>query len=132
MKLNHDLVRSLLLFIEDCEGSSRGDVKLLEFTRQHEISKGELSYVVRRLEEADFIGATFLCASDEEYCLSIDFITWKGHEYLGNIHDPEVWEFAKSVTSQFTSVSLEVLGEVAKSHILKRLRCEPKKRIEKK
>lgn len=122
MKLNHDSVRSLLLFVEEKEtNSSRTENELLEFAKQREISKEELIYIIQRLKEAGFINASIQYASNKVYWFSISSITWDGHEYLDNIRDPKIWKNTKTVTSKLASVSLSIMGEVARNQIMKLL-----------
>ncbi len=125
MKLNHDNVRSLLLFVESKEeNSSRSEAELMEFATQNEISKNELIYIIQRLTDAEFITSSIQYASNQVYWFSINTITWDGHSYLDNIRDPKVWKNAKSVASKIASVSLPIMGEIAKVQLMKLLGIE--------
>ena len=125
MKLNHDNVRSLLLFMEEKVGtSSRSESELLAFAEEKEISKDELIYIIQKLTEADYISSTIQYASNKVYWFSVNSITWNGHEYLDNIRDPKVWSVTKTVASKVASVSLPIMGEIAKTQLLKILGIE--------
>ncbi len=119
MKLNHDNVRSLLLFLEKKEGNSaRSESELMEFATHNEITKDELLYIIQKLTEAEFITSSIQYASTKVYWFSINTITWNGHEYLDNIRDPKVWKTTKTVASKVASVSLPIMGEIAKVQLM--------------
>lgn len=125
IKLNHDNVRSLLLFLEEAENnSSRKEDELISFASQNHISKDELIYIIQKLKEAGYIKANITYASSKVYWFSVDSITWNGHEYLENIRDPKIWKYVKKSTSKLASVSLSVIGSLAKDTIIKVLSGE--------
>lgn len=120
MKLNHDHVRSLLLFVEESkDNSSRSQAELETFSEQKGITKDEVIYIINRLEEAGFIKSNIQYASSKVYRYSINAITWTGHEYLDNIRDPKIWKLAKRTASKLSGVSLSVMGAIAKETLLK-------------
>lgn len=122
MKLNHDNVRSLLLFVEESPtDSSRNEAELSAFAEENGISKDELIYMIERLKEADYIDADITYASNSVFWYGIKTITWKGHEYLDNIRDPKVWKYVKNAASKVSGASLTVLGALAKDTIAKAL-----------
>ena len=125
MKLNHDHVRSLLLFVEESkDNSSRSQSELETFSEQKDIAKDEVIYIINRLEEAGFIKSNIQYASSKVYRYSINAITWTGHEYLDNIRDPKIWKLVKKTTSKLSGVSLSVMGVLAKDALLKVLSGE--------
>lgn len=114
MRLNHDNVRSLLLFIEDSEnGSSRSQAELSDFSEKKDIPEEEIIYMIERLKEANFIDAQVVYASDQVYWFSVSSITWKGHEYIDTIRDSRVWTESKRKASEMTSVSLATMAQIA-------------------
>lgn len=122
MKLNHEIVRNLLLFIEDSQNSSeRTEQELVEFAKDQLISKNELIYTIQKLVEADYIKANIQYASNKVYWFSVSSITWSGHEFLDTIRDPKIWRDTKEKTSKLASVSLNILSEVASSLLVKTL-----------
>ena len=80
MRLNHEFVRSLLLYVEENpENSSRTEGELLEFAKKHSISKDNLIYTIQRLDEAGYIKSSIQYASNKVYWFAISSITWSGH-----------------------------------------------------
>lgn len=119
IKLNHDYVRSILLFVEESETNSfRSQKELLDFSKENNISKDELIYILQKLQEAEFINASFISGGNKIYMFEVKTITWKGHEYLDNIRDGRIWKMVKSSTSALASVSLSIMGELAKNKII--------------
>lgn len=44
-------------------------------------------------------------------------ITWKGHEFIDSIRDPEIWRKTKEGASKVGSWSLKLLGDMASGFI---------------
>lgn len=125
MKLNHDNIRSLLLFIEKSENnSSRNESELLNFSEENEISKNELIYMIQRLTEADLIKSNIKYASNDVFWFNISAITWDGHKYIDNIRDPKIWRDSKNIASKLTSVSIDVMSSIAANIIVKTLNLD--------
>lgn len=122
MKLNHEFVRSLLLYVENNpEESSRTEGELVAFGENHSLTRDEVVYTVKKLKEAGYITAMILEADQGTYAFSINSITWSGHEFLDTIRDPKIWRDTKEKTSKLASVSLNILSEVASSIVVKTL-----------
>lgn len=120
MKLNQDCVRELMLELEDIlefdNGISYEKVEELKITSDYPYET--IIYTIKKLNEAGYIKAKFFYADNSLYNLSIDDITWEGHKFLDNIRDNFVWKKTKSITSKFSSVSFNVISEVASNVIL--------------
>lgn len=122
MKLDHDVVRNLLLKIEseaDETGLSTNAQKQLAIDL--EISESLLGYTINRVNEANLITGKALFASNSFYSFSPIQLTFKGHEYLDNIRAPKVWKQSKSVAEKIGSVSLNIMSNIASDIILKTL-----------
>ncbi len=122
MKLDHDVVRNLLLKIEseaDETGLSTNAQKQIAIDL--EISESLLGYTINRVNEANLITGKALFASNSFYSFSPIQLTFKGHEYLDNIRAPKVWKQSKSVAEKIGSVSLNVMSNIASDIILKTL-----------
>lgn len=118
MKLNHDLVRLSLLYIEEYafyrkSVSSDDMIKTKDFANY---TKDEIVYTLDKLIEAGYIKGV-IKKSDMDFnpklIAIISSITWQGHEYLDNIRDDIVWNKTKKAFSKFTSVSLSVANKIA-------------------
>lgn len=122
MKLDHDLVRTLLLAIEATDDPTGMDPQeAAVFMKETDISKNVLAYHIARLKEADFITGRVVWASDEPAVLIPGNLTYKGHEYLDNVRAPEVWRQTKATAKKVGSVSLEIMSQIGASIILKTL-----------
>lgn len=114
MKLNHDLVRSLLLSIEssdDPNGFSPREVN--EFIENNDFSENDIGYAVNKLNEAGFITGKATISGDNYYIIYPGNLTYDGHEFLDNIRDDGVWKDTKEIASKFSSVSASFLSKIA-------------------
>lgn len=105
MKLNHDCVRDLLLYIEDNLQYGSSLCALNVILKPHE--NNDIIYSAVKLSEANFIEATKInYISDSIPVIHIHSLTWDGHKFLDNFRDDQVWLTTKEVTSKSSSVSL--------------------------
>lgn len=115
MKLNHDCVRDVLIWVEDNVplGRPRYTDDMIEDLNT-KWSQEDLIYSVIQLNEAGLLDGG---ASQNGSGISLGHIqklTWKGHEYLDNIRDDKVWKKTKeTVFSKIGSASLSVFSSVA-------------------
>ncbi|API72632.1 MULTISPECIES: DUF2513 domain-containing protein [Leuconostoc] len=121
MKLNHDLVRLLLLDIENSDspyGFSTSEIN--NFREKHGFSKNEIGYTVAKLNEAGFItGNNHQADNDPFFIIMPGNLTYAGHEYLDNIRDNKIWRETKKQVSNVSSVSLNIISQVAAALISK-------------
>lgn len=127
MRLNHDYVRSILIFIEkelDYQNTkiptyhreiSDGD--LVTNAKFSKYDKQELVYAFELLLKEHFIE----CA-DNPYFVDgnlmtarIIGLTWKGHELLDNVRNDTVWNAVKKKAGKFSGFSLSALANSAKA-----------------
>lgn len=87
MKLNHDLVRLLLLEIEDKTGPYDSlevpEISIAGYTED------EVFYTAERLLEAGYIKAQ-LEPTQISHSRCIYSLTWEGHKYLDIVRDKDV------------------------------------------
>lgn len=118
MKLNHELERKMMLYIESSEKyDPSGEV--LEKLRLDGYQDMEIAYAASKLNEGHLI----------EFAPSIDpqgyvnafqtgNLTYEGHSILDNIRDDSVWSKAKEkIGAIFSSVSLSIVAGVAENYI---------------
>nr|DAF01605.1 MAG TPA: Flagellin, PadR, transcription factor, DNA.8A [Caudoviricetes sp.] len=122
MKLNHDCVRSLLLYLEDDLTINSlidlSDVELNGF------SDDEILYVGIKLAEASFITASIReHRMGDSPSVLVSQITWAGHKFLDTIRDDTVWGHTKGLLSKFTSTSITFVSNIA-SQVLTNLVTE--------
>jgi hypothetical protein len=125
MKLNHDYVRDILLFIEnnlDYEDSPPTHHKeifygiLLADKYFTEYDRQELTYALELLIKEQFIEC-----SENPYFVkgnlmtaNIIGLTWSGHELLDNIRNDTIWNAVKKKASKLGNFSISVLSASAK------------------
>ncbi len=105
MKRDMDLVRSILLEVEEKPPSDHGwvDIKVEGYTPE------EIWYHVKILDEAGLIKAHDLSSfrSDE---WKPERLTWEGHEFLESSRDKNRWEKAKKIMAdKVGGVSYELI-----------------------
>ena len=115
MKLDHDCVRDLLLYLED-NLKYRGKIVINNLDLSP-YTKDELMYCADRLIEANYINANIGWNIDCCHIISVDSISYQGHQFLDTIRDKNIWDETKSKASKFASISLPILQELASSFI---------------
>lgn len=110
MKLNHDCVRALLIFLEEnleVKGNGTPDcLKLGHITDEGDLAnylEEDIYYAASKLVEAKFIIPVNKDVSPK--FLMIKEISWNGHDYLDSIRDSKVWSEVKDKTKGFSSVA---------------------------
>ena len=109
MKLDHDVVRGLLLRIE----------------REHDLPDWQLPigdkddysrfYAATKLVEAGFIKAERVPGTepDEEYWV-ITELTKHGHDFVDTVRDPAIWNKTKAVAKKTGAATLDAMFTIGK------------------
>jgi hypothetical protein len=121
MKRDMDLIREILLHIEsDSQYDGTRWVtpgapsELVESDR----TMDELNYHLELLIEAGFLtGESHLGQGSP----MINKLTWKGHEFLDDVRDNEIWGKTKERFKGLPSVAINIVAELAKAEIKKKL-----------
>ena len=128
MKLNYELIRNLLLAAEDQENnSSLSQKELDDFIEKFDYTFDELTYHLKRLEEADYVNITIGNASNQVYVYVLNYITWNGHQFLDTIRSDKVWVTSKKVAddlkvksiSAFTQIAFQVASNLITTYLSK-------------
>ena len=128
MKLNYELIRNLLLVAEDQENnSSLSQKELDEFIEKFDYTFDELTYHLKRLEEADYVNITIGNSSNQVYVYVLNYITWNGHQFLDTIRSDKVWVTSKKVAddlkvksiSAFTQIAFQVASNLITTYLSK-------------
>lgn len=108
MKRDMDLIRELLIYIEDhSDGLPLYDLQLEE----HGIV--EVAYHSRLLYEANLVSSYDQQeAEDEIIFFSVGPLTWDGHEFLEKIRQETIWNKTKEVV---TKKGLPMLFDIIKN-----------------
>jgi hypothetical protein len=114
MQRDMDYVRDLLLKIEgasaDIDSSDLLDAK----ATKDEVDK--LNYhLVLLIDEAGFAKGIDAHSMQGKHWLSVS-LTWKGHEFLDTIRDPDIWRETKAGAKKVGSSAVEFLWELAKGY----------------
>ena len=113
MKLDYDLIREILVVIEDISDGS------VNFTTdgiwkdyfQNRCQTEVFRYHVKYLRDCGFIEPS----NNSGYIIDI---TPYGREYLDNIRDDTIWEKTKEKVKPLGNVTLDVISEIAKSLVM--------------
>ncbi len=119
MKLNQDLVRLLLLQIEDKTGPYEplelSDISIKDYSYE------EILYTTERLLEAGYIKAR-LKTTDLHRNQVIYSLTWDGHKFLDTVRDNVVWRRTNDIVKKLSSVSLSLILHIGEQVILDMVR----------
>lgn len=112
MKLNHECVRDLLLYIE--ENLSFGEELQVNCLKLKNYSIEELLYTSQKLEEAEYIKCSNSFYADDDYpVILVTSISYKGHQFLDTVRDNQVWSKTKGILGFLKSASIEITSETA-------------------
>lgn len=122
MRLNHDYIRDILLFIEselEYENNKHQELRhgdLLKHKMFSKYNKPELTYALELLIKEGYIN----CSEEPVFyhgnlmSAYITGLTWKGHELLDNVRNDTVWNAVKQKSMKFGKFSLSTLAACAK------------------
>ncbi|MBA1352665.1 DUF2513 domain-containing protein [Staphylococcus cohnii] len=117
MELNHDLIRDILLTIEELDytvnGTNKDDFENHE--RLSEYASKQILYTLKRLSDAGYINVTFGKGEAFFAFYNVNSMTFEGHQLLDDIRDEKVWRETKEKASKLSSVSIPVLQQLASS-----------------
>ena len=113
MKLNLDCMREILLTMESAD--------YMEDIRQEELieklsdkfTENDVNYSVLKLSEAGFIEASFSHFDGAVYIISVDDITYDGHQFLSDIRPKTMWEKTKSISEKLAITSVHGTAQIA-------------------
>ena len=108
MKRDMDLVRDILLYTEKVCGG--GEIKTLDYSRFEEFNKMTVYEHERLLREEGLlrdgrqrIGST----------VTLYGLTWKGHDFIDSVRDPEIWAQTKDAANAVGGWTLSILSDLA-------------------
>tara|TARA_R110000782_G_scaffold19665_1_gene53542 strand:- start:1911 stop:2297 length:387 start_codon:yes stop_codon:yes gene_type:complete len=114
MKRDMDLIRSLLLFLEE-----RDDLSLIQASDIliGDASQPQVQYHLNLMFQAGLIdGEPVRSTSSDRLIYVVPFaLTWTGHEFLESVRDPEIWRQAKSGASKAGTAGIEFIWGLAKA-----------------
>lgn len=113
MKLDKDLVREILLAVEDSDHSPEESITLSLNNRTPQV----VSYHVMLLHEAGLlVGRDASVLADVFPVWQPKRLTYRGHEFLDTVRDNEVWRRTKAGAEKAGVASLGLLLEIGKAY----------------
>ena len=111
MRLNHDCIRDILLYVESNTDDEKICISSKELiTALSQYDKNTLFYHIRRMDTAELFDNVYY--SEDEPDL-ISNLSWTGHNYIDNIRDDKIWNKTKAAASKLVSVSFPILIQKA-------------------
>ncbi len=109
MKLLHDCVRDVMLFIEDnlIDGDAMFTTDISKKLSKY--SQEDIDYTCKKLTEANYLHTTKYVYGG----LIVSSMTYSGHQFLDTIRDNKIWSETKSKVSKLASVSIPIIQQVA-------------------
>lgn len=118
MKRDIELVRDLLRLTEDRGHDVNNWIKDIVLEKQY--TEEQISHHVWLLGDGGFIELIDGSTCDGQWyrprCL-----TWKGHEFLSDIRDKDVWERTIDLAKRGKAESLDAIWQIAKRVVQKKI-----------
>ena len=116
MKRDMELVRELLLFLEDKPDPAHLEADRFPMPCR---SPSEIQYHLNLLYQAGFLNGEPIKSSTSDRLIKVlPFdLTWQGHEFLETVRDPEIWRKAKAGAASVGTASIEFIWGMAKALI---------------
>lgn len=116
MKLNIDCMRDILLSMESADYQQSLDIdELHEKLKQY--PPDDIDYSIIKLEEAGFIKALIREYNNGIAIISINDITYNGHQFLSDIRSDSVWDKIKAISKEIGSNSIHSLSLISSNVI---------------
>ena len=117
MKLDYDLLREILLFVEDTADGERFlfAESIWSNNFSEHCSENVFNYHLKFLRDSDYVEVSETISS------YIRDITPMGRIYLDSVRNKDIWEKTKTKIQPLGNVTLSVVTEVAKKLILESL-----------
>lgn len=115
MKFNHDIVRKLMLEMENSERIiGLDESELLAFAKNNNMTRDELIYTLIKMREGGFITEPIEPnRKGKVLWIPDEALTKQGHDFLDTIRDNKVWSATKKKASSLKDASLEILKDIA-------------------
>lgn len=122
MKLDMDLFRDILLFLEDKKYYIENtDGKILNvpvniediYQQFPNYPKANIFYTLKNMNEAGYINATIVHLDDSLYVCVVNYITFNGHNFLNSVKSEERWSGIKKALPHIRDFSLEAIKSIS-------------------
>ena len=115
MKLNLDCMRDVLLVLEDAPFQKEMNLGEITGAIAIEYPFEDIAYSVQKLSEAGYIITKSKAYVTGSTIVSVQDITYNGHQFLANIRTNKVWSATKSVMSKIGTTSIQAATQIATS-----------------
>ena len=122
MKLDHNCVRDVLLFLESEPYVAVNDDDNLEFTGVRldavcnavtKYSKETIFYTLFELDDAEYISISNFYSDGAISSCCVNYITYVGHEFINTIRANSTWEKTLEVAGAVGNFGLQMLAKIA-------------------
>lgn len=120
MKIDYNCIRDVLITLEEHltleDDLDYKEIPLMDFVQMKELSQHDekqIAYCVYKLAEAQYIEAGRFHLSSMRTYYSIRCITYKGHEFISNTVNPDVWKKTTSIAKKIGTTSISILSQIA-------------------
>lgn len=122
MKLNHDCLRDVLIYLESIDyvvvddyGNTSFDIVCIDdvYSAFTKWSKQDILYSVSNLSQAGFIKVLEPDNSVLPCPIGVLYITYKGHEFLDKIRDEKRWALISKSLSSIRDYSIDAINAIA-------------------
>lgn len=111
MRLNHDCVRDILLYIEKNTTDELPFVDAEDLIiNLKEYASDTINYHLRQIDKAGLVDGIFYADNVPQ---TVGDLSWDGRHYVDNIRDNNVWNKLKEISKNMASASLPVLVDKA-------------------
>lgn len=119
MRLDHDCIRDILLYIEENTTDEHCFVNCEKLIGDlFKYDEDTINYHVRKIHQAGLVDTV---SYGDGVPQDISSLSWDGHSYVDNIRDNKVWSAVKERTKGLASVTFSIIVECAKSEVKKLL-----------
>jgi hypothetical protein len=119
MKRDMDFVRELLLKIEKIDKPPSLQELLCANANEAEYEK-LAEHLSMLIDEAEFVSGIPLHTMLAKNWTDLR-LTWKGHDFLDSVRDPEIWEKTKKGVEGAGGFTVDLLKDLAKGFIKKQI-----------
>lgn len=113
MKRDMDLVRSILLRLEDSD-KIRNGTGILSDLADDILVQGHLEL----LSDAGFVEQKNWKPHPDGVTMRMGWrITWEGHEFIDTVRDPEIWRKTKVGAEKLGSWTIKILADMATGYV---------------
>ena len=122
MKLNTDLFRNVLLFLEaqsyyvsNCDGEIESMPVWFGKISEHfpNNDQAEVFYALKNLEQAGYINLTSCAADNADSRCYVNCITFRGHEFIASVRNDDRWSGIKKALPAIRDYSIQAINAVA-------------------